>query len=105
MFYDCMRCGHGYHTLSKHEGGCPVCTGMTDAQAQYIRDIYTDLIKLRAAGRRAIYLAVHLMDMIDPQTWRDSGAIGPEGQYEGEYRAAGVMDELKELSHTLGLMV
>lgn len=44
---------------------------------------------------RAAYVAEHLMEMIDRQTWRDEGAIGPEGQYEGDYRAAQVWQEIQ----------
>jgi hypothetical protein len=40
-------------------------------------------------------LPEHLFQMIDQQAWRDSGAIGPEGQYEGDYRAEQTREEIK----------
>lgn len=44
---------------------------------------------------RAVDIAEHLFQMVDQQTWRDSGAIGPEGQYEGDYFASKVAEEIR----------
>ena len=55
-----------------------------------------DLYERAIAERdRARHLATHLFQMPDRQAWRDSGAIGPEGQYEGEYRASQIEEEIR----------
>lgn len=44
---------------------------------------------------RVIFLAEHLFQMIDPQTWRDSGGDDGQGHYEGEYHAVQIRTELE----------
>ena len=58
--------------------------------------------ELRSLLARAAYVADHLMDMIDRETWRESGAIGPEGQYEGDYRQTQVAMEIKRWKEIAG---
>ena len=58
--------------------------------------------ELRSLLARAAYVADHLMDMIDRETWRESGATGPEGQYEGDYRQAQVALEIKRWKEIAG---
>jgi hypothetical protein len=58
--------------------------------------------ELRLLLARAAYVADHLMDMIDRETWRESGAIGPEGQYEGDYHQTQVAMEIKRWKEIAG---
>jgi hypothetical protein len=46
--------------------------------------------ELREELASAASTAGHLMQMIDPQTWRDNGGDDGQGHYEGDYRAAQV---------------
>ena len=52
----------------------------------------------RADSARAVYIAENLFQMIDPQTWRDSGGDDGQGHYEGEYRAEQLREELVSLA-------
>lgn len=61
----------------------------------YVQALEDKEEELRALLARAAYVADHLMDMIDQEVWRESGAIGPEGQYEGDYRQAQIALEIK----------
>ena len=54
--------------------------------------------ELREALRRAVSIAEHLFQMIDPQTWRESGADDGQGHYEGDYRAEQIREQLDALS-------
>jgi hypothetical protein len=45
------------------------------------------------ALQRAVYLAEHLWQMIPPEVWREHGAEY-QGQYEGDYYAEKVREEL-----------
>lgn len=50
---------------------------------------------------RAAFVAEHLTEMIDPQTWRDFGGDDGQGHYEGDYRAdqtAAEIEKWKELA-------
>lgn len=53
--------------------------------------------ELREALDRAVYLGQHLWQMIPQDVWRASGAEAM-GQYEGDYRAEQVRDELAALA-------
>ena len=44
---------------------------------------------------RARYLAKHLFQMIDRETWRATGGDDGQGHYEGDYRAAGIEEEIR----------
>jgi len=44
---------------------------------------------------RAVDTAEHLFQMIPQEVWRESGAIGPEGQYEGDYFASKIAEEIR----------
>lgn len=50
----------------------------------------------RAALARAAFVAEHLMQMIDPQTWRDTGGDDSQGHYEGDYHADATAAEISE---------
>ena len=54
--------------------------------------------EIESSLQRAIFLAQHLFQMIDPQTWRDSGADDMQGHYEGDYHAESVRRELEGLA-------
>jgi hypothetical protein len=51
---------------------------------------------LEAALARAAYVAEHLMQMIDRETWRASGGDDGQGHYEGDYHEARLALEVKE---------
>jgi hypothetical protein len=62
--------------------------------ARFLEDSYNDFRneeewadELQEALRRAAFVAERLMQMIDPQTWRDTGGDDAQGHYEGDYRA------------------
>lgn len=52
---------------------------------------------LRADASRATFLAVHLFQMIIPETWRDFGGDDGQGHYEGDFRAEQIDLELRQL--------
>lgn len=59
-------------------------------------DDLADAVDALVAERdRARHLATHLFQMIDSQTWRDSGGDDGQGHYEGEYHAAKLEEEIK----------
>lgn len=51
---------------------------------------------LEQALARAAYVAQHLVEMIDQDTWRASGGNDGQGHYEGDYHAERVVDEIEE---------
>jgi hypothetical protein len=55
------------------------------------RDALADALK------RAAYIAEHLMQMIDQETWRATGSDDGQGHYEGDYHAEQVAEELRGL--------
>jgi hypothetical protein len=54
--------------------------------------------ELEDALRRATFLAEHLMQMIDRETWRATGGDDGQGHYEGDHHEAEVARELKDLA-------
>lgn len=67
----------------------------TNRDAAYVALLEEKEEELRSLLARAAYVADHLMDMIDRETWREYGAIGPEGQHEGDYHQTQVAMEIK----------
>ena len=60
-------------------------------------NLFADEIEyLRKDVARAVYLGEHLHQMIPREVWRDHGAEWM-GQYEGDYHAEQVRDELAAL--------
>jgi hypothetical protein len=55
-----------------------------------------DFCVLGEKAERAVYLAKHLFEMIDKETWRAQGAEWM-GQYEGDYWAEQILQEIQEL--------
>jgi hypothetical protein len=53
---------------------------------------------LEQALARTVYLAEHLLQMIDRETWRAHGGDDGQGHYEGDYRAEQVASELRDLA-------
>ena len=53
---------------------------------------------LEAALKRATFLAEHLMQMITPEQWRDTGGDDGQGHYEGDYHAEATFTEIRELA-------
>jgi hypothetical protein len=51
---------------------------------------------LEDALKRAAYVAEHLMQMIDRETWLASGGDDGQGHYEGDYREAQIALEIRE---------
>jgi hypothetical protein len=51
-----------------------------------------ELERVTAALRGAAETASHLLDMIDRETWRETGGDDGQGHYEGDYRAAKVAE-------------
>lgn len=51
--------------------------------------------RLAKALRRAAYVAEHLMQMIDQETWRASGGDDGQGHYEGDYHEGQLAMEIK----------
>lgn len=58
------------------------------------------LATTRQALTRAVYLAQHLYQMIDKETWRAMGGDDGQGHYEGDYRAEQIGEELRALADT-----
>jgi chromosome segregation ATPase len=54
--------------------------------------------RLRKNLKRATFLAEHLHQMIDPQTWRDHGGDDGQGHYEGDFHAEKTLTEIRELA-------
>ena len=67
------------------------------------RELSAQLEAAREALRRAAYVAEHLMQMIDPETWRLEGGDDMQGHYEGDYRAARLAEEIKEWAALAGV--
>lgn len=67
--------------------------GMT-ATAE-LAEVNRKLAETREALKRAAYVAEHLMQMIDRETWRAHGA-DVEGVYEGDHHEAQLALEVKE---------
>jgi hypothetical protein len=44
---------------------------------------------------RAAYVAEHLAQMIDRETWRSTGGDDGQGHYEGDYRAEQIHEEIE----------
>lgn len=66
-------------------------------RVEAIRADYENGFRQAVAERdRAIYLAEHLFQMIDKETWRAQGAEYM-GQYEGDHWAEQTFEELKSL--------
>jgi len=53
---------------------------------------------LTEALRRATYLAEHLFQMTDRETWLATGGDDGQGHYEGDYRAEQLLQELRSLA-------
>lgn len=49
------------------------------------KEAFAAVGELRALVVRAAYVAEHLMQMIDRETWRSSGGDDGQGHYEGDY--------------------
>lgn len=73
MFRDCFRCGYGWHTKRFGEGRCPICTGMSDEQAEHVLGLRRDVIALRHIARKAYSLPAY------------TGLTSAEGQKIGFY--------------------
>lgn len=54
-----------------------------------------ELSALRDLVGRAAFVAEHLFQMIDPQTWRDSGGDDMQDHYEGDYHAEQIRLEIE----------
>lgn len=52
----------------------------------------------REALRRLAYIAGHLFQMVDRETWRGTGGDDGQGHYEGECRAEALEREIRELA-------
>lgn len=50
---------------------------------------------------QAVNLAEHLFQMVDRETWLATGGDDGQGHYEGDYRAAGVAEEIRALRRAL----
>jgi hypothetical protein len=74
-------------------GGVPEPEWKRRAQAAEAR-----VRELEDALRRATFLAEHLMQMIDRETWRATGGDDGQGHYEGDHHEAQVALELKRLA-------
>ena len=63
-----------------------------EARCPALLAYYDDAIAERDKAR---HLASHLFQMIDRETWRATGGDDGQGHYEGEYRAAGIEEEIR----------
>jgi hypothetical protein len=71
--------------------GAAVSTDERDVLAARVRE-------LENALARATYLAEHLFQMTDPETWRASGGDDGQGHYEGDYHAEQTREEIQRLA-------
>jgi len=55
----------------------------------------TQIEALETRLERAAFVAERLFQMIPEQAWRDSGGDDGQGHYEGDYRAAQTLQEIK----------
>ena len=72
-------------------------TEALEAAGEEIATLEKRLAQAEAALERAVFLAEHLWQMIPQGVWREHGAEW-QGQYEGDYWAERVRDELRELA-------
>lgn len=56
--------------------------------------LQTEVRRLRAENERLLHIAEHLFAMVPDDVWRATGGDDGQGHYEGDYRAAGLRDEL-----------
>jgi len=54
--------------------------------------------ELETALARATHLAEHLWQMVDSETWRDTGGDDGQGHYEGDYHAEQTREEIQRLA-------
>lgn len=54
------------------------------------------------ALKRAAFVAEHLMQMIDRETWRATGGDDGQGHYEGDYREASTFEEIQTWKRIAG---
>jgi hypothetical protein len=59
--------------------------------------------QLEKALARAAYVAEHLFQMVDRETWRSTGGDDGQGHYEGDYRAEQVQEEIREWAALAGV--
>jgi hypothetical protein len=52
---------------------------------------------------RAAYVAEHLFQMIDRETWRSTGGDDGQGHYEGDYRAEQIQEEIRAWAALAGV--
>lgn len=72
---------------------CPGC--VMDSLVAELRTAEAENARLREALARAAYVAEHLFQMIDKDTWRATGEDDGQGHYEGDYRAEQIAEEVK----------
>ena len=56
----------------------------------------------RTPLQHAVYLAEHLFQMIDRETWRATGGDDGQGHYEGDYRAEKTYEDILRLKRIAG---
>ncbi len=66
-----------------------------EEERKHNRTLRDEIVELKKKLARARFLAEHLFQMVDPQTWRDSGGDDGQGHYEGEYAAARLEEEIQ----------
>lgn len=73
------------------------CPSNADARLLFERlsKAEAEAAKLRGLLDRAAWIAEHLMQMIDRETWRASGGDDGQGHYEGDYREAQTFEEIQ----------
>lgn len=71
-----------------------------EAECDHLR---VQLKTTRKNLKRATYIAEHLWQMIDQETWRSTGGDDGQGHYEGDYHAEQIRIEIQELSGEMNL--
>ena len=63
MFWDCLRCGYGYHYHGPWREGhqCPLCSTLSDEAAGYVRDLHKWAVVGRTSMRECTDIECHKM--------------------------------------------
>jgi chromosome segregation ATPase len=88
--------------LEYEQGMADAALTRADAMHEALKDEHeraeAEVERLRRARDRAIFLAEHLWQMVPQEVWREHGAEW-QGQYEGDYHAEQVREELAALAN------
>ena len=73
-----------------------------DSHGYYLGDVAALALDNHERLARAVWIAQHLFQMIDRDTWRATGGDDGQGHYEGDYHAENIREEIIALGQFTG---